>query len=531
MAAFETVYTCPDGTPFPVTWECEEDERGAWMRDDSHWPRPVAPLDAALWRLAEPGLARAYAEGGLTPPPEFSRIYAPQGHMYCDDRPFSADEMAQREIKVERLSDEYGGMLGAWEGFCLPRVKAACRLLQDADATTPFAVLADAAGYAFNMTQVAGGVAGLAFRRLAAFCTATLGGNGDVLTVGLTQGCANVTLDADQALWDLAHRARATPAVAEAILTADAASTLDALRAVDGGQEFIDAFDAFLSRYGLRTETWDVLSPTWQERPEIPLMLIRRMVADERPRPADALRAVEERRITLVQRTEERLPATTREQFRTLLAAAAPYVAVREDRALWQLTTVGCLRGALLRRGQALVDAGLLDCAEDVLFLLPSELEDPHGTDLREAAAHRRREWDLWAGRTPPARIGSGELPTAAYLPADEASQDGSLLRGMPASRGTVTARARVLHTLGDAARLQPGEVLVCPMTSPPWTSLFGIAAAVVTDSGGPLSHPAIAAREYGIPCVVGTRLATTTIPDGALVTVDGAQGTVSIEG
>ncbi|MGH6693561.1 MAG: PEP-utilizing enzyme, partial [Gammaproteobacteria bacterium] len=72
------------------------------------------------------------------------------------------------------------------------------------------------------------------------------------------------------------------------------------------------------------------------------------------------------------------------------------------------------------------------------------------------------------------------------------------------------------------------GEVLVCAMTSPPWTPLFAIAAAVVTDSGAPLSHPAIAAREYGIPCVVGAKDASRKLTTGEMVTVDGAAGTVT---
>jgi len=84
--------------------------------------------------------------------------------------------------------------------------------------------------------------------------------------------------------------------------------------------------------------------------------------------------------------------------------------------------------------------------------------------------------------------------------------------------------------SLAGADRLEPGDVLVCVTTAPPWTPLFGIAAAVVTDTGAPLSHAAIVAREYGIPCVVAARGATAAIPDGALVTVDGGAGMVRWE-
>ncbi len=81
----------------------------------------------------------------------------------------------------------------------------------------------------------------------------------------------------------------------------------------------------------------------------------------------------------------------------------------------------------------------------------------------------------------------------------------------------------------GPAHDLESGDVLVCVMTSPAWTPLFAVAGAIVTDTGGILSHPAIAAREYGIPAVVGAKRATAAIPDGALVTVDGTAGTVTI--
>jgi pyruvate,water dikinase len=88
-----------------------------------------------------------------------------------------------------------------------------------------------------------------------------------------------------------------------------------------------------------------------------------------------------------------------------------------------------------------------------------------------------------------------------------------------------------VVHSLNEAQRLRPGEILVCKTTAPPWTPLFAVAAGVVTETGGILSHSAICAREYAIPCVVGTQVATSRIPDGAMITVDGTKGTVVIVG
>jgi len=103
------------------------------------------------------------------------------------------------------------------------------------------------------------------------------------------------------------------------------------------------------------------------------------------------------------------------------------------------------------------------------------------------------------------------------------------VLRGIGASAGQVTGTARVLAGPADFGRLQPGDVLVASITTPAWTTLFAMAGGVVTDVGGPLSHSSIVAREYGIPAVLGTNVATRRIRDGARVRVDGEAGTVTL--
>ncbi|MEU1394019.1 PEP-utilizing enzyme, partial [Nonomuraea sp. NPDC005730] len=101
-------------------------------------------------------------------------------------------------------------------------------------------------------------------------------------------------------------------------------------------------------------------------------------------------------------------------------------------------------------------------------------------------------------------------------------------LVGTPGSRGAVTGTARIVRGPGDFARVLPGDVLVCPFTDPAWTPLLRIAAGVVTETGGVLSHAAIVAREHAIPAVLGVPDVTSRLRDGALVTVDGTAGTVT---
>jgi pyruvate,water dikinase len=107
--------------------------------------------------------------------------------------------------------------------------------------------------------------------------------------------------------------------------------------------------------------------------------------------------------------------------------------------------------------------------------------------------------------------------------------QSVTVIRGTPASPGFARGRAKVARSLEEASTVEPGHILVCEMTLPPWSVLFSTIGAVVADTGGVLSHCATVAREYGIPCVVGTIVGTTTIQDGAMLAVDGAKGEVRI--
>jgi pyruvate,water dikinase len=204
---------------------------------------------------------------------------------------------------------------------------------------------------------------------------------------------------------------------------------------------------------------------------------------------------------------------------------------------------IGSLRVPFLALGRKLAAAGALTSPEQVFYFTSPELRDAahHPTpEVRKTADQRQAEYTAYREMTPPPFVGAP--PDMASLPPElvplmtlffgigQPEVEGTEIKGQAASKGVVRATARVIKDLGEADRLQPGEVLVCATTAPPWTPLFAIAAAVVTDSGGVLSHSAICAREYAIPCVVATHVATHMIEDGATITVDGTNGVVRIE-
>jgi pyruvate,water dikinase len=157
--------------------------------------------------------------------------------------------------------------------------------------------------------------------------------------------------------------------------------------------------------------------------------------------------------------------------------------------------------------------------------------------DGRSLVTEHRARFEHWHTLEAPDFIGTeatGPKPLAGLnQPAatERVSADGKLHSGVAASAGVACGRARVVTELSEAMMLEPGEVLVCRTTAPPWTPVFELASTVVNESSlGIMSHSAIVAREYKIPAVLGIRNATTMIPNGAMITVDGDRGTVRLD-
>jgi pyruvate,water dikinase len=234
---------------------------------------------------------------------------------------------------------------------------------------------------------------GQGLRQLVDFLAAEFGAEAQTLA-GLTSGHANATLDADQALWGLADIGRNSPPLRKFFADGRAPPTLDALRRVDGGEAFTNAFQRYLESYGWRTEGWDTSSPTWREYPSIPLALISRMIQDDAPSPREIMRKTARRRRSLARTLEQRLAPSKRSEFRSVLERASSWVRVKEGRAYWQLRASGALRSVLLRKGAALARAGKVHDPEDIFYLLPAEIEDSAG--LPEARPSGRRAEDFF---------------------------------------------------------------------------------------------------------------------------------------
>lgn len=361
----------------------------------------------------------------------------------------------------------------------------------------------------------------------------------------LTQGFDNKILEGDRALWRLSRAALATPEVHTILSGLASGEVIPALEKSAASQQFLSDLHAWLAQYGQRLNSAFALSqPSWIEDPTPAIEYLQVYLMQSEPRPEMEPAALVAEREQAVAEARAKLagyPQPVVARFETLLKAAQVGSVVLKDHNFWiDQRLFYQVRRVIMEFGGRLAQAGTLDAANDVFYLTPEELLNSRDVPMKPLVQERKAEMERFSHVTPPPKLGTmpafeledggpvmramskGELPSSGT-----SKREAHGVKGIPGSAGVVRGTARVIHSLAEAWKLQPGDVLVAQSTVPPWTPLFATASAVVTDAGGVLSHSAVVAREYHIPAVVGTNYATSTFHDGEVLEVDGDAGTV----
>ncbi|HZA36735.1 MAG TPA: PEP/pyruvate-binding domain-containing protein [Vicinamibacterales bacterium] len=533
---------------------------GRWMKDSIHWSGPMTPVGASILSpLVETMLAEVFAEFGV--PLERMLVRPFGGEIYMQEieiggrhntgapPPWWLGAIAFRCVPplrrvattarqaLPKLEAYPRAWEESWRAECTSRIEKAravdLRQLDDEALAGHLDQLVDEvltpnlrAHFRLVLPDI------VALYDLAVCCRELLGwDDGQMLEL-----LAGLSTTATQPALELAE-------VSE-LAGADAVSQgLGAVRATSAGPRL----DAWLNRWGLRGLEFDPGAPTVSEQESLILQLLRQPHRTTAP-----TNAREQARA----RARAALGDRDRARFDEVLHVAERVHPQREENVLYtQSLPMGLMRRTLLDIGRRLVAAGALAVADDVVYLERAEIRPAlEGRLTGEAAAvrvRRRQAERRWVRAHPgPAYHGPAPFspPSTRGLPgalrrlldafiwetaletAPEAPASGSgMLSGAGASAGHATGRVRVIRGEDELSRFEAGEILVCPSTHSSWAVVFARAAAVVTDHGGVLSHPAIVAREYGIPAVVGTGSATTLLRDGQMVCVDGAAGRVEI--
>lgn len=348
---------------------------------------------------------------------------------------------------------------------------------------------------------------------------------------GLLTGTGGITsAEHGYKLLELAELAR-HDSVARSFFSSEPFEPLRWQDEVPGSSEFGKAFRAFLEEFGHRgVYEVDVANPRWREDPSYLLTFVRDVIEIADPQKIKATQ--EQKRKMNWQKLREGLTWGRYRLVRWLVAQAAKGAEMREQGKSEMVRFLEVFRVMYLEIGRRLATKGILDQPRDVFRCAWSELVallngEWDGEGLKTLVAERREEKARLETLRPPDVIVDGN---SQYISAKASILSGDILVGLGVASGRASGKARLIAHPCEGERLKHGEVLVAPSTDPGWTPLFLKASAVVTETGGFLSHGAIVAREYGIPAVCNVPGVTRLLGDGRKVVVDGDEGRVFLD-
>jgi rifampicin phosphotransferase len=545
-----------------IEWELPEDARLFWTIDKMHFGDALSPLTGTFEIPAfDVGVGKAFEQLGM---PVRMRAKVFNDYQYNAMQPVSFDPAEMERLghlSEERVRSAMMGLERDWNERYLPELKsdvAVFRAFDYAGATN--GSLADHVDWVVArrirhwhlhfLIVIPQFISINAFTQV---YSQMFNSANEFEPLVLLQGLTNRTVEGGHALWRVSRLASRSPEVREALTQTEPEAVFARLRNTTEGRGFTDVFREYLDEFGWRGDSWNMDDRTWVDYPKRPLATLRGYLAQpDEASPELKHQSLIAKRETAIAHARAKLVGASDEQrgqFEGMLHAAQLGNVLHEDHNYYIDQMLQHLsRRAFVAAGQRLVDRNRITTAEDVLYLTVPELKAAiHSSDtgdLRDLVDERRKRLDRQRSVEPPHALGTpppppqpGEQPNPLMAglmrffggPVEQ-STDKTQIRGNAGSRGKVTGIARVATSLEQAAELSPGEILVCTTTSPPWTPLFATAAAVVTDTGGILSHCAVVAREFGIPAVVGTHVGTSRIKTGQRLTVDGSRGIVTIE-
>jgi len=352
-------------------------------------------------------------------------------------------------------------------------------------------------------------------------------------------GFDSMPVQAEKELWKLGQWVLTEPALAAALAdpATDAFGEQPAQVPPAAWREWRQRFASHLGEFGHTVYDLDFVNPVPADDPAPILQALRFVLSGDAVDPfARQARLARERQ----RATAELLAAVDpvrRRAIEATLKWACSVVPARED----ALAAIGlawpAMRRLLAELGRRLVAGGLLAEPDEVFWLTRAEARQLASgdavSDLADRVAERRARQRGQRLLRPPQYLPVNRWMGMwdRFLPARTDGATGNVLKGNAGSGGVVTGPARVIRGSSDFGDFTPGEILVAEITTPAYTPLFAVAGGVVTDVGGVLSHGSIVAREYGIPAVLGTGVATHRITTGETITVDGGRGEVRLAG
>ena len=562
---------------FPVDWASETEQRFFWVYDDLHIPHPVSPMffDIGGWWLSCDHMFRRFGTPfavdwlaknvngyvyttAIPADPELRIDGTEYSSRYGARVPRDAAFAASMGAYLDTVLPVYGDQFADWwHDRLVPEMQRNFAYLEerldagdDLSLAETATLLEDAIDvhdrhwkihWMLNFAQLS------ATLKLRAVMEQTRGSVDEELLGRLQNSARDRNWDSIEALWRMKDEVRDDAELRAAFDGRTAADIAANLRGSERGRRFVaERMEPYQREFGWHA-VWshEFIFPTVREDMEPALELIRGYLQSDYDYPAaiDAMRRDIE---AASKQILDGLSGEALESMRDANAVNLRMAPLTPDHHFYIDQGANAhVRLVLLAIGRKLVDAGRLDEPDDVMFLRYFELRaligDANAIDARAIVAQRRAEREAsaklhprdWVGTVTPSQLAFPYLVNWGYPERFErqASEDERSIEGIAGSPGSVEGVARVVMTVEQFDEVRDGDILVCQMTNPAWVVLFTKIAALVTDTGGTTSHPAVLSREFGIPAVIGTSNATKRIKTGDRIRVDGSNGKVEILG
>jgi len=522
-------------------------ENGFWFLDELHLPGTLTPLFASYMAPAvTEGTLKAYET--LKLPIHQFHIKIKDSHYYQCTVPYKGDILARIEENIAadtklfpRLSETFwhyinNELLTQFEkmdayrqnGFTLAEAKDILIEL--------YAFYKRAWEIHFEVVMPRGSL-GLALEDAYQKLT---GDNNTTIVYDFVEGVMNKSTETDRAVWQLADSIKKSEALTNLFATTSLENLKDALQASAEGAAFLSEVQQVLNVYGWRiANSHEFSDETWIENPIYIFEVIMEYLKKDYNFDEEFAKVVAERKAKVASLLAQYEDSTEKATFMQIHEWALQYWGVDEDHHFYiDAMLPAKARLLLLEIGKLLVKAKAIHSAEDIFYFYLDELVElvQNPTDATANVTARKEMLAQDAKKDIPANYGTPPQEEAAPVierifgtKSAEVNEEEKTFKGYAASKGTHTGIVRIVRNQDDFAKVTKGDVLVCKTTLPPWTVLFSIAGAVITDAGGILSHAGTVAREYKLPAVLGTKVSTQLLKDGDVVTVDGTNGVVTI--
>lgn len=560
---------------FPIEWETEQEKELFWVYDDLHCPRPLSPMyfDIGGWWLTCDHMFRRFG----TPFASDWIAKNVNGYLYTAAIPADPDfDVRSKEYnslyvaRVPQDDPEYASKIGNYLNAVLPTyglnfadwwkerlvpemkwnldyLKSKIDKVDEIDLMEWAVILEDAIDihdrhwkihWMLNFSQLS------ATLNLEATAEEVHGEVDSELLGRLQNSADDRNWDAIEQLWKMKEIAKEDEEIGKAFASGEGDTIFEALQSTERGRKFIEEnLEPYQREFGWHA-VWshEFIFPTRFEDPSPTLDVIKGYLDSDYDYPsavkhlADDIKAASEELLEGLEGEDlEKMKAAN--EINLKMAPLTPDHHFYIDQG-----TNAHLRVVLVCIGKKLVEAGALDEPEDIVFLRYNELRyligDLEGFDARSIITQRKAERAKaekikpkdWIGTATESQLEFPYLSLWGFPDRLDIEQGGvETVTGIGASPGVVEGTAKVVSSIDEFDEVKEGDVLVCQMTNPAWTPLFAMISAIVTDAGGTVSHPAVMAREFGIPAVIGSSVGTSRIKSGDRVRVDGSSGVVEV--